>query len=210
MKRFLIISLVVVLVVVMMAVPAMAASYEAIEGEGCLVLTECPAVGKYYVAFECCKDAPNASVEALIVENFYFDPGELVEAEMVDFAAKFTSGERSFSGFLSFSLQSGELYVYMFDNFGCTYSLYNLVMVSVDELEGGNSSGSVAQTTDSIFAVFAGIGTWLVAELGNVTSLFYHADTGLTLLGVLAVCGLGFAVVFFLISWIRNLLQFRS
>lgn len=63
---------------------------------------------------------------------------------------------------------------------------------------------------ESITEVFSTIGTWISGQFGTLSQLFYVPDTGLTFLGVLAVCGLGFSVVFLLIAKIQDFLHFRG
>lgn len=48
----------------------------------------------------------------------------------------------------------------------------------------------------AITDVFTAISTWIVEAIGGVMPMFYVAETGLTFLGVLAVAGLAFSVVF--------------
>lgn len=62
----------------------------------------------------------------------------------------------------------------------------------------------------AIFAVFTTIGEWIVATIPTFFSLFYVAETGLTLLGTLAVVGLGMSIVFLLIGIITRFLKFRA
>ena len=63
---------------------------------------------------------------------------------------------------------------------------------------------------ESITGVFSDIGTWITGQLTTVSALFYVPETGLTFLGVLAVCGLGFSVIFMLINVIQGFLHFRG
>jgi hypothetical protein len=62
----------------------------------------------------------------------------------------------------------------------------------------------------SITDVFSEIGTWISDAINDLLPMFYNAETGLTFLGTLAVCGLAFSVVFLLISLIQNFLHFRG
>lgn len=61
----------------------------------------------------------------------------------------------------------------------------------------------------AILAVFTQVGTWITTTLPTFFSLFY-ADSGLTLLGTLAVAGLGISVVFLLIGIIQRFLKFQG
>lgn len=61
--------------------------------------------------------------------------------------------------------------------------------------------------TQSVFGVFSSVGTWISNSLSDTVSLFYN-DSGLTLVGSLAVAGLGFSLIFFLIEVIKSFLRF--
>ena len=62
----------------------------------------------------------------------------------------------------------------------------------------------------AITDVFSEIGTWITEAVSDLMPMFYVAETGLTFLGVLAVCGLAFSVVFLLVGLIQNFLHFRG
>lgn len=61
----------------------------------------------------------------------------------------------------------------------------------------------------AILEVFSSIGTWIVETIAELMPMFYVAETGLTLLGILAVCGLGMSIIFLLIGIIQSFLRFR-
>lgn len=61
----------------------------------------------------------------------------------------------------------------------------------------------------AIFAVFTAVGDWITTTLPTFFTLFY-AENGLTLLGVLAVAGLGISVIFLLIGIIQRFLKFQG
>lgn len=63
---------------------------------------------------------------------------------------------------------------------------------------------------DSILGVFTAVGEWISTAVNNLVPMFYVAETGLTFLGVLAVAGLAFSVVFLIIGIIQNFLHFRG
>lgn len=63
---------------------------------------------------------------------------------------------------------------------------------------------------DAILDVFSGVGTWISSAVTELMPMFYVAETGLTLLGVLAVASLAFSVVFLVIGIIQNFLHFRG
>lgn len=63
---------------------------------------------------------------------------------------------------------------------------------------------------DSILDVFDAVATWIQSAITSVMPIFYSSESGLTILGVLAVAGLAFSVVFLIIGVIQNFLHFRS
>lgn len=63
---------------------------------------------------------------------------------------------------------------------------------------------------EEILAVFTAIGAWLTTNVSSLMPMFYVAETGLTFLGVLAVAGLAFSVVFLMIGIIQRFLHFRG
>lgn len=61
----------------------------------------------------------------------------------------------------------------------------------------------------AVTGVFTSIGTWITSTIPTLTELFYNSsENSLTFLGVLAVCGLAFSVVFLLIGIIQRFLHF--
>ncbi len=69
------------------------------------------------------------------------------------------------------------------------------------------ASGNVL---DAILKVFTAVGTWIVGAVTQLQPMFYTAETGLTLLGVLAVAGLAFSVIFLIIGIIQRFMHFRG
>lgn len=68
---------------------------------------------------------------------------------------------------------------------------------------------------DSILSVFGAIGEWFSEFVPTLFNLFWTAGSdgtggSLTFLGVLAVAGLAFSVVFLVIGLIQNFLHFRG
>lgn len=66
---------------------------------------------------------------------------------------------------------------------------------------------------DTILAVFQAVGEWITSAVENMVPMFYVEADGvgsLTFLGVLAVAGLAFSVVFLIIGIIQNFLHFRG
>lgn len=62
----------------------------------------------------------------------------------------------------------------------------------------------------AIFGIFTSIGVWMVETLPTFFALFYVQETGLTLLGTLAVCSLGISIVFLLVGIIQRFMKFRG
>ena len=62
----------------------------------------------------------------------------------------------------------------------------------------------------AILEVFAAVGEWIVSAVNELTPMFYGSEMGLTFMGVLAVAGLAFSVVFLLIGIIQRFLHFRG
>lgn len=62
---------------------------------------------------------------------------------------------------------------------------------------------------ESILEVFSGVGTWITSAVAAMIPMFY-AEGALTFLGVLAIAGLAFSVVFLLIGIIQRFLHFAG
>lgn len=61
----------------------------------------------------------------------------------------------------------------------------------------------------SILAIFTSIASWFSTAVTNVMPMFYTPESGLTLIGVLAVASLAFSVAFLVIGIIRSWIRFR-
>lgn len=68
----------------------------------------------------------------------------------------------------------------------------------------------VDNVLSKVLEVFSAIGTWIGTAVNSIIPMFYDATNGLTFLGVLAVAGLGFSVIFLVIGIIQNFLHFRG
>ena len=68
----------------------------------------------------------------------------------------------------------------------------------------------VDSVLSKVLEVFSAIGTWIGTAVNSIIPMFYSAESGLTFLGVLAVAGLGFSVIFLVIGIIQNFLHFRG
>lgn len=68
---------------------------------------------------------------------------------------------------------------------------------------------------EAILAVFTAIGNWIPTAIQQMVPVFYGVPQGgsepeLTFLGVLAVAGLAFSVVFLIIGLIQRFLHFSG
>lgn len=63
---------------------------------------------------------------------------------------------------------------------------------------------------NAVLEVFTSIGEWIPGAVSQLLPMFYVAETGLTFLGVLAVAGLAFSVIFLVMGIIQNFLHFRG
>lgn len=63
---------------------------------------------------------------------------------------------------------------------------------------------------ESVLEVFTDVGEWIGTAVTNLLPMFYSTEGGLTFLGVLAVAGLAFSVIFLIVGLIQNFLHFRG
>ena len=68
----------------------------------------------------------------------------------------------------------------------------------------------LASVLTDVLEVFTEVGNWISTSVPTFYSLFYVDGTGLTFLGILAVAGLSFSVVFLLIGIIQRFLHFSG
>ena len=61
-----------------------------------------------------------------------------------------------------------------------------------------------------ILSVFDAIGTWIIGAITDMMPIFYSADGGLTILGVLASASLAFGVIFLIVGIIQRFFHFRG
>lgn len=71
----------------------------------------------------------------------------------------------------------------------------------------GFEAGFIKYPSVSILSVFSGVGSWLGGAVQNISTMFWTAESGMTVLGYLAVASLALAVIlliFFLIAgWLK-------
>lgn len=68
---------------------------------------------------------------------------------------------------------------------------------------------------DSVFNVFTKVSAWFVETLPTLTGIFYDsaANSGageLTVIGVMALAGLGVSVALLLFNYVKDLITFRG
>lgn len=61
---------------------------------------------------------------------------------------------------------------------------------------------------DAVFGVFTEIGDWFVTAIQSMIPIFY-GESGLTILGVLALCALGFSIIMLLINKVLDFFKWR-
>ena len=58
--------------------------------------------------------------------------------------------------------------------------------------------------------VFTEVFTWLQSAISTVLNVFYNTESGLTVLGVLAIVALAISIFFLLVGLIQNFLHLRG
>lgn len=220
MKRFLLLFCTVVLICSIMIVPAFAAeTIVATDFNDYVVLPSAIPAGQYTLTF-----GIKSSTSNLVLTSEVFWVGEyVVDGDESGFITSPFLLSNDDDGFVSFSCVltfvtvtdpvDGEIYLSVVELDGEYYKFdedaeYVFILTPYDgipvEPEPGSPIGGVLD-------VFSGIGSWITGQLSAATSLFWNATSGeLTFLGILAVVGLAFAVIFLLIGIIQRFLQFRG
>ena len=62
---------------------------------------------------------------------------------------------------------------------------------------------------ESVLDVFSGIGSWIVEFIPTLFSLFYQAESGLTLIGIMSLMALAIGLVLLFINILRSIIKFR-
>lgn len=62
---------------------------------------------------------------------------------------------------------------------------------------------------DGVLSVFSGVGDWLFGAVQNISTMFWTAETGMTVLGYLAVASLALAVILLIFYLIAGWLKFH-
>lgn len=68
----------------------------------------------------------------------------------------------------------------------------------------------VTSVIEAVTSVFDAMADWFIGIIPTITGIFYTSEDGLSLLGVLAICGLSVSIVFLVLGVITNFFQFRS
>lgn len=205
MKRFLIIALVFVSIVVLMTVPAFAAG-DFVWDRYTDTWTGDARLPPGMYTGRVCVDLPALDV----CEEWYdLEPFDLNVDEGQDLCftglASFVGGGQQFFVDFSFYEEHGDLVCEVLEVVDQEDAvIYILELVPYSEPVTGDGA------VESVFAVFTGIGGWLVAQLSRVSLLFYVPGSGLTLLGVVCAVVVAFAVVYFAFRLIVSWLKFRK
>ena len=69
---------------------------------------------------------------------------------------------------------------------------------------------AVTNVITDMLSVFDAIGTWIIGAITDMMPIFYSAETGLTILGVLATASLAFGVIFLVVGVIQRFFHFRG
>lgn len=58
--------------------------------------------------------------------------------------------------------------------------------------------------------IFSEVFTWITSAMQSVLGVFYNAETGFTVLGILAIIALAISIFFLLVGVISNFLHLRG
>lgn len=61
----------------------------------------------------------------------------------------------------------------------------------------------------AVVGVFSELGEWFVAMIPQILGIFWNVESGLTIIGTLAVMSLGIAVTLLVFNYIRDFFRFR-
>jgi len=62
---------------------------------------------------------------------------------------------------------------------------------------------------EKVTSIVEKVGSLFVSLFESAVSIFYNAETGLTVIGILSLVGLGFSLLMWAFNFIRNLLKLR-
>ena len=71
-------------------------------------------------------------------------------------------------------------------------------------------TGAATGVVEQILTVLTAIGGWFVTMISNMLPIFYVPETGLTIIGVLSVCGLGVGVILLVINKVSDFFHWRG
>lgn len=63
---------------------------------------------------------------------------------------------------------------------------------------------------ESIMTILTAIGGWFVSMIQQMLPIFYDPSTGITVIGVLCVCGLGVGVILLVINKVSDFFHWRG
>ena len=186
-------------------------------------------LGLTYIYLELCSFVSSTQYSSLRCK-FYSDGSCIVEPsdfhlqysmdtlfESYSFTYDFVGGTYLFSlsgllndlplSFIKLYCSSTNLYEYgtrVYEvNFDYAFNSVNSLRFSSGSLNPPSLDGN-----DSVLSVFSGVSSWLAAAIVSLCSMFF-ANGQLTVLGILAVCSLGLAVIFLIMYVITGSLRFK-
>ena len=71
-------------------------------------------------------------------------------------------------------------------------------------------TGTVTGVAESVLSVLTAVGTWFVSMITTMLPIFYSSETGLTIIGVLSVCGLGVGVILLVVNKVSDFFHWRG
>lgn len=71
-------------------------------------------------------------------------------------------------------------------------------------------TGTAPGVVEQILTVLTAIGGWFVTMISNMLVIFYAPETGITVIGVLSVCGLGVSVILLVVNKVSDFFHWRG
>ena len=71
-------------------------------------------------------------------------------------------------------------------------------------------TGIATGVAEAVLSVLTAIGTWFVSMITTMLPIFYSSETGLTIIGVLSVCGLGVGVILLVVNRVSDFFHWRG
>ena len=75
-------------------------------------------------------------------------------------------------------------------------------------LTAGFLAAGASDLIQSILTIWTAMCTWFISTMGELLNIFYDPTTGITILGIMAFCGIGVGLIFLLIGLVRKFFKF--